>query len=102
MLQINVQSYQMQNNKWVKGAVHINKTWCDFIVNDTYFMQDIISHSNHPSKCPIKAVSLHICYVFSSVVMFSVLTHLLSCCMLMPSATHVQYHLAGNSYRAEK
>jgi len=42
--------------------VHINKTWCDFIVSDPYFMEGIIRQSNYPDKCPITAVSSHICY----------------------------------------
>lgn len=45
------------------SSVHINKTWCDFIVNDTYFMEGIIKHSNYPDKCPVTAVSaIYICY----------------------------------------
>jgi hypothetical protein len=62
-LQINIQSYELQNNKWQKSVVHINKTWCDFITSDPYFMEGIIRHSNYPEKCPITAVS---CYVVSS------------------------------------
>jgi hypothetical protein len=64
ILQINIQSYELQNNKWQKSVVHINKTWCDFIVSDPYFMEGIIRHSNYPDKCPITAVSSHICYPY--------------------------------------
>lgn len=62
ILQINIQSYELQNNKWQASVVHINKTWCQFIVDDPYFMESIIRQSNYPDKCPIKAVSSPICY----------------------------------------
>lgn len=62
ILQINIQSYELQNNKWQKSILHINKTWCDFLASKPYFMEDIIRQSNYPDKCPITAVSSHICY----------------------------------------
>jgi hypothetical protein len=64
ILQINIQSYELQNNKWQKSVVHINQTWCDFLISDPYFMKSIIRQSNYPDKCPITAVSSLICYPY--------------------------------------
>jgi hypothetical protein len=62
ILQINIQSYELQNNNWQKSVVHINQTWCNFLVSDPYFMEGIIRQSNYPDKCPITAVSSYIWY----------------------------------------
>jgi len=42
--------------------VHINEPWCHLLVRDPYFMEGIIRQSNYPDKCPVTAVSSHICY----------------------------------------
>jgi phage terminase large subunit-like protein len=74
ILQVNIQSYELQNNKWQASVVHINKTWCDFLTSYAYFMEGIIRQSNYPAKCPIKAVSSHTCYPhFISVCRLSVM-----------------------------
>lgn len=66
MLQVNIQSYELQNNKWQTSVVHINQTWCDFITSDPYFMEGIIRQSNYPDKCPITAVSSHFSFCIAS------------------------------------
>ncbi|PNF29595.1 hypothetical protein B7P43_G01631 [Cryptotermes secundus] len=52
---VDIQSYELQSNQWQKSTVHINKTWCEFITSDPYFMEGIIRQSNYPKTCPIKA-----------------------------------------------
>ncbi|PSN56886.1 hypothetical protein C0J52_00680 [Blattella germanica] len=58
--QIIVQSYELHGNKWDMSGFVINKTWCDFIGNDPYFMEGIIRQSNYPKKCPIQATRFEV------------------------------------------